>query len=741
MKNRFFSDNFNFGSFSFAPFVALVDREIFSQYEYVVANNNLHLFAKCKDFSDDLYIKKTDNGFSARRIFKNCSDKVLKLSELGVKFEGIDLGTEPSDDYYYHAENSRLFDKLILKVDSNRVADKKTDSEYDEVGGNKWCDPGVVTNRVGACPYQPFPAILFSNLSTKCGLVHGTLSQDVFYHCYLPYHKDGKLCFDAYSSFKDISYRELCPSEALVDMWYLGETDRANDIEHIFDKYSSELRKILCANYGASNINRDNLVWGSWNDGIYRDVSEELLIEEGKALKKYFPKVEWLQLDDGYCTNQSKLGFRAHGLGVPYEGDAGIDPVKFPHGLKYVTDKIRELGLRPAIWIGGYCPKDMKISEERPDLMCEYKSRTDKCYVLDVSNPETRDYMTHALDVLITDYGFEGVKHDFWSYAFEVSEDLLANKNKSGYEYRDWWCKEVRKRLPGDAHFQTGCDIVMGNPFLGKYFSNYRYGIDIGGGNWNNFKTNYLWCMVCLATHTGDIFVPNSDAIGLFPELNDIDAAFATNFLIITRTMVELAGKYSKIDTENRRFKMVRKATCHINNGQDVFFADFDYRKEGTLPEALYLETPHFSNESPEFAPIRTLAVFNISDIDGVKRRVTRTALALPEGEYILTDIWSGEELRLTDSIEFTLDSHGSRLFSVNRLDKALILDSNTELSNMLYKDAIFTAELSYPYDCELTLAKQPKSVWLEDEEIPFEFSGKVLRFAAKCKGKLTLKF
>ncbi len=73
-------------------------------------------------------------------------------------------------------------------------------------------------------------------------------------------------------------------------------------------------------------------------------------------------------------------------LGVPYEGDDGIDPVKFPHGLKYVTDKIREIGLRPAIWI-----------------------------------------MTHALDVLITDYGFEGVKCEL-TLAKEPKSVLLCGE-------------------------------------------------------------------------------------------------------------------------------------------------------------------------------------------------------------------------------------------------------------------------------------------------------------------------
>lgn len=738
MKNKFLSDELNFGSIRFTPFVNLVEGEIFLTYEASVTENHLHVWAKNDKFSDDLYINKTENGFVARRTFRNCSDSLLKLIELGVRFEGISLGA-PERDYYYSNENPRIFDKLVLKVDSKRTEVSALESEFDEVAGNKWCDPGVINDRVNTSPYQPFPAILFANFDTTAGLVHGTLSQDVFYHCYLPSHKDGLFTFDAYSAFKDIAYREVKPGETLVDAWYIGRTDKADDIEHIFDGYTAELRRVLPANYGATSVNRDALVWGSWNDGIYWDVSEDLVLAEGEALVKYFPKVRWLQIDDGYAA-YSKLGRLAHGLGVPYEGEDGVDKEKFPLGLKHTSDKIRELGLRPAIWIGGYCPRNTKICTERPDLMFEYNSRTRSSNILDVSKEATREYMTHALDVILNDWGFEGVKHDFWSYAFDVSEDLLANKDKSGYEHREWWCKEIRKRLPGDAHFQTGCDIVMGNPFLGKYFTNYRYGVDIDEPEWSQFRTIYCWCMACLATHTGDLFTPNSDAIGMFPKLSDNEAMFATNFIMITRTMVELAGRYSKVDPENPRFKVVRKATCHLNNGQDVYFANYDYRVDGALPEVVYIKTPHFSNEVCDFAPVRTVAVFNIEDGER-KIAVTRRGLDLPLGDYILTDVWSGERLLLSEKTELILDPHSSRLFSVNKRESAVLLDAGVELCDMRLSGDALEATLNYPYECELTLAKKPTSVSLNGEAISFSLDGDVVRFTAREKGRLVIEF
>ena len=70
-----------------------------------------------------------------------------------------------------------------------------------------------------------------------------------------------------------------------------------------------------------------------------------------------------MQLDVGYSSHKELL----HGLGIPYEGDAGIDKEKFPHGLRYLADRIREIGLRPALWIGAYCPSKDPLYQEHPE--------------------------------------------------------------------------------------------------------------------------------------------------------------------------------------------------------------------------------------------------------------------------------------------------------------------------------------------------------------------------------------
>ena len=87
----------------------------------------------------------------------------------------------------------------LFPVDYNRTANDASNSEFDVEAGNKWADPGVISERIGASPYQPFPAIIISNYNTNLGLVHGTLSQRVFFHNYLVSHSESGVKLEIFS--------------------------------------------------------------------------------------------------------------------------------------------------------------------------------------------------------------------------------------------------------------------------------------------------------------------------------------------------------------------------------------------------------------------------------------------------------------------------------------------------------------------------------------------------------------
>ena len=694
----------------------------------------IHVQAKNDILQDDIYIKSAQDGVIACRKIKNVSSAPLEICELVAKISGLQFGGEGKEDYFYHAENPRIYETMTFPLDYKRTASDAMDSEYDVVASNRWADPGVIQDRIGASPYQPFPAILLSNYKSKFGVVHGSLSQCVFYHNYLVGREDSGAFLKIYSSFKATEYRILQAGEILIDEWYLGTTNDADDIEKIFETYADILREKLPSGYGRSNANRHSIVWGSWNDGFYRDISHEALIKEAKAIVKYFPTVQWMQIDDGYATYNKG----AVGLGAPYDGEDGIDKVKFPKGLRAFTDEVKEVGLRPAIWIGGHCPKQIKIYQEHPDWFIDYSMRMTACSPLDVSQADVQEYMKTALNFLVTDGGFEGVKHDFWSYAFEDSHDLYKEKGQSGYEMRSWWLGEIRKRLPKDGYLQTGCDIVQGNPFLGEFFTNYRYGVDVGDGNWDYMKTNMQWGAACFATHTGDMIVPNSDSVSLFPALPYNEFLFLISYIVITRSCVELAGKYSEVTPDDRRLKVLQKAICCPNNGQDVHFIDYDYRKSGrNVPRILYIDGAHFSREQNNALPVRTVALFNPDDeerticFDIPKMRIE-------EKTVLCTEIWTGEQSVFENAISATLPPRSCKMYTIATSDTAL-LDSNVEICALQSAENDIEFEIPYKGKVELVLSFEPTRVLYNNAEIAFEQVDKKLDFEIEKEGKIKI--
>ena len=730
------------GEIKSVPFVVLEDGEkVYPEYKFSIneKTESASLKSEYKNiFSDSLYFDCNDTGITVKRMFENISENPLCITELGFELNGIYFDENTSDDYFYHNENPRIYSVMTFPVDCVRSEENVEESEYDVQAGNRWADPGVVSERIGAGPYQAFPAILISNYNVKRGLVHGSLRQNPFFHNYLITHIDNCVKAEILSSVKAIKNLKLESGRVVKDEWYIGKTDHADDIEKIFSEYTAVLRKKIPSGYGRSDVNRTELVWGTWNDGIFRDVSEDLVVEEMQFLKEHFPTVKWIQLDDGY-TVYNKM---AHSLGAYYEGIDGIDYEKFPGGLRQLCDKITDMGFRPALWIGGFCPKETLIYKEHPEWFVDYNYRISTTAPLDVSIPEVREYMKKTLDFYFNQCGFEGIKHDFWSYAFEDSHNLLKNNDCSGYEYRKWWLSEIRAHLPGDGYLETACDIGMGNPFMGEYVNNYRYGMDIGTGKWDNIKTNYQWGIANFATHTGDLFIPNSDGVGFMSGLNETDRMFYINYCLVTHSMVELAGRTSRISNEND-LKLLKKAVCNPNNGQDVYFAKYDYRQKGfNVPEIIYFKTPHFSRaKNNKNMPLRTIGLFN-PDEECKNVQFNLSDIDLPDGEYVFTDVWTLEQWDFDTKFNVKLPSHGSMLLTVSRKDKIQIFDSNIRINAAIEQENMLVIETDYKdKNAELYLSKIPVSIKMNGRIADFKVSGKIICIASVEKGKMEIIF
>ena len=737
--------SFQAGELAFSPYLVTESNgRIEAEYKKIWSETAavVHWHADYSgQFSDDLYLHYKPGEMTCRRLIRNISSETIALKEAGIEVSGIYFGQDADRDFYYHAENSRIYAVMTLPVDFDRMAPGGKDPKYDIGSHLCYVEEPCRSKRIGASPYQPFPAILLGNCNTDHALVHGTLEQRVFYHCYELCHCSGAVRMNIISGFKGVAALDVVPGRTLTDRWYLGTTEQAGDIEHIFDRYTAVLRSVLPPLNGAGNANRHSVLWESWNDGIERNVSEELILKEAEFVSRNFPNVRFVQLDDGYWRNDTA----SNGIGTAYEENGGIDRKKFPSGLRACSDQVRQFGLSPAVWIGLSCPACSQISKDHPEWMADYAWRYKEyegiecSKILDPSIPEVREYLQHAFDKFCHDYNFSGIKLDFWSFVFETSAPMLKNREHSSYEWRRWLLTEIRKRLPTDGYFQTGCDIVQGNPFLGEFFTNYRYGLDIAGGEWDHVKTTFLWGASCFSLHIGDLFVPNSDSIGIMPGLSDTERMFAVNYILISHSFVELSGKLHS-DCSPELFRILKKALCNINNGQDVHFAQYDYRKHNVPPPSIWFtDTPLFSRKSGvKGVPLKTVGLFNLTDED-TSVAFSPADMHLAAGNYILTDVWTGKQKKFSSSAEFVLPRHGSLLLSLNAEEGIQIFDSNIRLEKTDEETMSFATD--YETDAELLLSAKPAKLFFNGKTLDFTFENGVASFHVPDRGILRLEF
>jgi len=206
--------------------------------------------------------------------------------------------------------------------------------------------------------------------------------------------------------------------------------------------------------------------------------------------------------------------------------------------------------------------------------------------------------------------------------------------------------------------------------------------------------------------------------------------------------MVEIAGKLSQA-TDEKRVKILKKAVCNPNNGQDVYFAGYDYRrKEYCVPEVMYFKTPHFSTlENAEGLPVRTVGLFNIED-EAKTIGFSLDQLGLEKGKYILTDVWSGEQFEIKDSIDFVIRPHASRLFAVSTKDKVCLYDANIRVNSVKVEGKVMELCLDYgTNDVEFTFSKNVKKIEQNGKEIAFTKDGKKIVLANAEKGTLKVSF
>ena len=242
----------------------------------------------------------------------------------------------------------------------------------------------------------------------------------------------------------DFDYR-LAPGENLqTPYFYAGYTHDgiggASRLLHRFEIGSllpnaphPKLRPVLYNSWEATGFNVD-------------EVGQEALAEKAASIG-----VERFVMDDGW------FGKRADdhaGLGDWY-----VNPVKFPHGLKPLIDKVHGLGMDFGLWVEPEMVNpDSDLYRKHPDWVLNFtgRPRTEgrNQLMLNLARPDVREYVFNFLDKLLNENDIAFLKWDYnrnWSepgwpaVAPEDQKKVYITYEQHFYSILE----ELRKKHPG----------------------------------------------------------------------------------------------------------------------------------------------------------------------------------------------------------------------------------------------------------------------------------------------------
>lgn len=169
--------------------------------------------------------------------------------------------------------------------------------------------------------------------------------------------------------------------------------------DEVFSAYTRHLE----ARFGRA-ANRTDTVWCSWY-AYYEDITETLIHKEVAALTNQ--SFDVLQVDDGWEL--------AVGDWQPNH--------KFPSGMRSLAARINDAGMTAGLWIAPFIAlPDSHTAIHRDQLLLRDAQGRPAIaghnwgtgyHALDVTRPDTRDYLAELIGTVVHDWGFRYLKLDF----------------------------------------------------------------------------------------------------------------------------------------------------------------------------------------------------------------------------------------------------------------------------------------------------------------------------------------
>jgi len=338
------------------------------------------------------------------------------------------------------------------------------------------------------------------------------------------------------------------------------------------------------------------------------------------------------------------------------------DKNRYPNGMKYLADSIREQGLIPAVWVGfTHEVKESEYIKENPQTVLINKQSWCGPYFLDPTHPDfLNGFLTIAFNQ-VKEWGFEAVKWDALPKTLDYLDqchDDLYDKSLSSEDALRGAIQKARDILGEDTymlscHGEAYRDITA----FCDIFDAARIGADIFG--WQDFK-QYCVERTCFLYPLHNIVeILDPDNVVLRDDFNnDIQAISRSCFVSMCGMPITLGDDLRFL--QDSRIDIVKRA-----------IPPMDIR-------SMLFEAPEFTGEillinlfiNTGYEEYRVINFFNTLNIK------TSTSYSFDEldleenAEYLVFDYWHNEFIgKINREISLDFDACETRILSFRKFE------------------------------------------------------------------------
>lgn len=335
------------------------------------------------------------------------------------------------------------------------------------------------------------------------------------------------------------------------------------------------------------------------------------------------------------------------------------DPVRYPHGMKYVSDKIREMGLIPALWIGPTNePAKAAFVEENPDSVLAKEMEWCGEYFFDLTDEKYRkEYLANAVKK-VKEWGYDALKwdclpvtllfadryHEYMSEPNKTSEEALREVVQLGREIvgKDFYMLSCAGAADREIRFAIDC------------FDGARIGGDIF--SWQEYIDSFVKRVLRFYSfHNVEVYC-DPDNVVLREEYNTYDQAVSRASSVAVLGLPFTLGDdltvlpKDRVDIIKKCIPAVDAHPCNIGEmalTTDAFIVNLSIAKP--------------------FEQWNIVDVMNLSETDKTKT-ITFDELGIEKGKYLVYEFWNDEFIGLQeDGFTTELRPCASKVFAIRK--------------------------------------------------------------------------